>query len=100
MVLDADPGSARATARQYTTGYLGLPNYTNNLRRLGWSDADVAAPGSDALIDAVVAHGTAEAVAATLAGHLAAGADHVAVQVLGDDLLADHRTLAAALGLG
>ena len=86
--------------RMVTDPYLGLVNYTNNLRRLGFTEADVAAPGSDRLIDAVVAHGTPEEVAAQLAGHRAAGADHVPVQVLGDDLAADYRTLSRALGVG
>ncbi len=55
----------------------------NNWRRLGFTDADVRKPGSDKLIDAVVAHGTAEQIAARLNEHLEAGADHVAIQVLG-----------------
>ena len=42
----------------------------------------MAKPGSDALVDAVVAYGTTEAVAARLTEHLTAGADHVPVQVL------------------
>ncbi len=64
--------------------YLGLSNYVNNWKRLGFTDADVEKPGSDKLIDAVVAHGTAEAIAARLAEHLDdGGADHVTIQVLG-----------------
>ncbi|WP_051167769.1 TIGR03620 family F420-dependent LLM class oxidoreductase [Actinoplanes sp. N902-109] len=82
VVLDPDPTSARATARQYTTGYLTLPNYTNNLRRFGWTDADFADGGSDRLVDAVIPWGTAEQVAAALDKHYRAGADEVAIQVL------------------
>ncbi|WP_330466375.1 LLM class F420-dependent oxidoreductase [Micromonospora zamorensis] len=82
VVLDADPTTARATARQYTSGYLALPNYTNNLRRFGWTDEDFAGGGSDRLVDTLIPWGTAEQVAAGLEKHYQAGADEVAVQVL------------------
>jgi probable F420-dependent oxidoreductase len=82
VVLDTDATTARATARQYTSGYLALPNYTNNLRRFGYTDDDFAAGGSDRLVDALVPWGTAEDVAAGLEKHYRAGADEVAVQVL------------------
>jgi probable F420-dependent oxidoreductase len=59
-----------------------LVNYTSNLRRLGWTDDDLAGGGSDALVDALVAHGSADQVAAQLSAHLDAGADHVAIQLL------------------
>jgi probable F420-dependent oxidoreductase len=103
VVLDTDPERARALGRSRVENpYLHLSNYTSNLRRLGWSDEDIAAPGSDALIDALVAHGTAAEVAARLEEHLAAGADHVAVQLLTPpdaDVLDGYRQLARALGL-
>jgi probable F420-dependent oxidoreductase len=99
LVLEADPQRARVAAREIVQRYLGLVNYTNNLRRLGFTDDDLAGRGSDRLIDAVVAHGTADAIAAQLAGHLEAGADHVPVQMLGADPLADLVALAPALGL-
>ena len=65
--------------------YLGLRNYVANLRTLGFTEADVADGGSDRLVDALVTQGDAAAVAARLDEHLAAGADHVCVQLLGDD---------------
>jgi probable F420-dependent oxidoreductase len=100
VVLDPDPERARELGRGTVVNpYLGLVNYTNNLRRLGFTDDDLAGRGSDRLIDAVVAHGTADAIAAQLAGHLEAGADHVPVQMLGADPLADLVALAPALGL-
>jgi len=99
VVLDPDPGRGRALGRQTVERYLGMVNYTANLRRLGFTDEDVAAPGSDRLVDAVIAHGTAEQVAARLDEHLRAGADHVSVQVLDDDLLSGYRALAPVLGL-
>jgi hypothetical protein len=80
--------------------YLGLTNYVSNLRRLGWTDADLADGGSDALIDALVVHGDAAALARGVTAHLDAGADHVAVQVLGPDPRPALRELAGALGLG
>jgi probable F420-dependent oxidoreductase len=103
VVLDADPERARAIGRpRVRNPYLGLVNYTNNLRRLGWSDDDLSGGGSDALIDALVAHGTAGQVATRLTEHLDAGADHVAIQLLtadGADPLDGYRQLAQALAL-
>jgi probable F420-dependent oxidoreductase len=85
VVLEPDPTTARGVARQFLATYLGLPNYTNNLRRFGFGDDDFAGGGSDDLIDAVVAWGDAEAIAARVAEHHSAGADHVCVQVVTDD---------------
>lgn len=82
VVVEPDATAARAIARQYTAGYLALPNYTNNLRRLGWTDEDLAGGGSDRLVDAVIPWGTAEQVAAGIEKHYRAGADEVAIQVL------------------
>ncbi|GAA2405386.1 LLM class F420-dependent oxidoreductase [Mycolicibacterium llatzerense] len=92
---------ARAIGRQTVDFYLNLSNYLNNWRRLGFSEDDIAKPGSDALIDAVVAHGTPDAIAARLTEHLDAGADHVTIQVLGgwDKLLPTLTALAGPLGL-
>jgi probable F420-dependent oxidoreductase len=82
VVLSADPAEARSIARERSQHYLSLDNYRNNLLRLGWSEADMAEGGSDALIDAVVAWGGVAAIQARVAAHLEAGADHVSVQVL------------------
>jgi probable F420-dependent oxidoreductase len=102
-VLDADPERARALGRpRVRNPYLALVNYTSNLRRLGWSDEDLAGGGSDALIDALVAHGDAEEVAAKLARHLEAGADHVCIQLMSQsdtDPMDIYRRLAHALAL-
>ncbi|HXX90153.1 MAG TPA: LLM class F420-dependent oxidoreductase [Acidimicrobiales bacterium] len=101
VVLERDPQTAREIARRYTAGYLSLPNYANNLRRLGFGEDDLAGGGTDRLVDAVVAWGDDAAIAARVAEHHAAGADHVCVQVLVDDLrafpLAQYRALAPAL---
>lgn len=92
---------ARAVGRETVDFYLNLSNYLNNWRRLGFSEDDIAKPGSNRLIDAVVAHGTPDDVAARLRQHLDAGADHVAIQVLGgwDKLLGTLTELAGPLGL-
>lgn len=85
VVLDTDPAAARAVGRPpVNEPYLQLRNYTNNLKRLGYTDADIADGGSDQLIDALVAHGDAAAVRSAVDEHLTAGADHVAIQILGD----------------
>jgi probable F420-dependent oxidoreductase len=82
VVLEAEPERARAIARHHTVRYLRLDNYANNLRRLGWSEADLADAGSDRLVDAIVAWGDESAIADRLQAHLDAGADHVCIQAL------------------
>ncbi|SPM28772.1 Flavin-dependent oxidoreductase, luciferase family (includes alkanesulfonate monooxygenase SsuD and methylene tetrahydromethanopterin reductase), partial [Mycobacterium terramassiliense] len=103
VVLTTDANEARAVGRQTADRYLGLSNYVNNWLRLGFTQDDVRKPGSDKLIDAVVAYGTPEAIARRLGEHRDAGADHVAVQVLGapndEALLSALRGLAGPLGL-
>jgi probable F420-dependent oxidoreductase len=82
VVLSTDPEVARAAARLHMGTYLTLPNYTNNLRRLGWGDDDLGDGGSDKLVDAIVAWGDEAAIVARVQDHLDRGADHVCVQVL------------------
>jgi len=84
VVLETDPTEARRIARSGMKIYLGLPNYYNNLRRSGFDESDWSDGGSDRLVDAVVAWGTEDQIAARVAEHHAAGADHVCVQVLQD----------------
>jgi probable F420-dependent oxidoreductase len=92
---------ARAVGRKALEIYLNLTNYLNSWKRLGFSDEEVAKPGSDRLVDAVVAYGTVDAIAARLKEHLDAGADHVPVQVLTspDKLVPALAELAGPLGL-
>jgi probable F420-dependent oxidoreductase len=82
VVLDDNPETARATARAHMQTYLGLPNYTNNLRRLGWGDDDLGNGGSDRLVDAIVVWGDEATIRGRVQDHRDAGADHVCVQVL------------------
>jgi probable F420-dependent oxidoreductase len=83
-VISTDPAEARRIGRAFARHYLALPNYANNLRRLGWADEDIANDGSDRMIDAVVAWGDVDAIVARAKAHLDAGADHVCVQLRAD----------------
>lgn len=101
VVLSPKPAEARAVARKGLGIYFQLPNYTNNLRRLGYTEEDLADGGSDRLVDRLVAWGGLDAVAERIGEHRAAGADHVCIQVLTDDPAvlprAEWRELAATL---
>ncbi|WP_406270443.1 LLM class F420-dependent oxidoreductase [Nocardia sp. NBC_00881] len=97
VVLTDDPSAAHAVADETIGFYLGLTNYVSNLRRFGFTDADLTTPPGDRVFDAVVAHGTPDQIAARLTEHLDAGANHVAPQILGEDYLAALRTLAPLL---
>jgi probable F420-dependent oxidoreductase len=99
VVVETDDEAAREIARGFATNYLARRNYTNNLLRLGYSDRDVEGGGSDRLIDDLVPHGSAERIAETVAAHLEAGADHVALQPLGHGPapVADYEALARAI---
>src|SRR6266478_721426 len=85
VVLETDSAKAREIARAHTSRYLTLPNYVNNLRRLGFSDQDLVGAGSDRLVDAIVAWGDMNAVIDRVRAHQSAGANHVCVQVLPPD---------------
>jgi len=85
VALEPDATKARALARQHLAIYLGLPNYTNNLRRFGMTDADLADGGSDRFVDAVVAWGEPAAVKERVQAHFDAGADHVCIQLLTEE---------------
>jgi len=101
VVLETDASKARAIAREHMATYLALPNYVNNMKRLGFTDEDVAGGASDRLVDAIVAWGDLDTVVARVRAHHDAGADHVCIQVLGADAAAiphqEWRELAGAL---
>src|SRR4051794_19001209 len=101
-VLTSDRDAGLRIGRAFAKSYLALPNYANNLRRLGWTDDDLAGEGSEHLIDAVVAVGDVDAITARVRSHLEAGADHVCVQIReeksADPAVGAFRELAAALG--
>jgi len=99
VVVETDPEQARKDARAYAATYLGLRNYTSNLLRYGFTEADIADGGSDRLIDAVIPHGSAEQIAEVVQAHFDAGADHVCLQPLGHGPapVDDYRALAEVL---
>jgi probable F420-dependent oxidoreductase len=103
VVLETDADVARAAAREHMAIYLTLPNYTNNLRRMGFGDDDLGGGGSDRLVDAIVAWGDADAIATRVRQHHDAGADHVCIQVVGTPMreppVTQWRELAPAFGL-
>jgi len=85
VLLERDADRARAVARTNMQIYLGLPNYQNNLKWLGFTDTDIADGGSDRLVDAIVAWGDEAAIARRIQAHHDAGADHVCIQPLRAD---------------
>jgi probable F420-dependent oxidoreductase len=100
VVLESDPVEARAIARGYLSLYLKLPNYTNNLLRLGFTEEDIAGNGSDRLLDALIPWGGVDNVLAKVAEHHDAGATNVNIQVLTKDhslSVEGFRTIGAAL---
>jgi probable F420-dependent oxidoreductase len=82
VILETDADTARTIARRHTKVYLPLPNYRNNLLRLGFSEEDLADGGNDRLTDAIVAWGDVGTVMARVQEHFDAGADHVCIQAL------------------
>ncbi len=82
VLLETDPTRAREISREHTAVYLRLPNYQNNLRRLGFADDEFGDGGSDRLVDAIVAWGDEEAISGRVQAHFEAGADHVCIQPL------------------
>lgn len=101
VVLETDPVNARAVARATMSTYVALPNYANNLLRLGFSQDDLTGGISDRLVDAIVAWGDVETIATRVRAHHDAGADHVCIQVLPfddiDRVMLDYRALAEVL---
>ena len=101
VILTADAAEARAIGTRWIKNYLAMPNYRNNLLRLGFSSDDVASV-SDGLLDAIIAWGDEGAVIPRVNEHLSAGADHVCVQVLtanpNEYPREEWRRIAAALG--
>lgn len=81
VVLESAPAKARDIARQTLLGYAKLPNYANNWLRDGFTRQEVETL-SDRLVDSLIAGGSLETIAVRVNEHLAAGADHVCLQVI------------------
>jgi len=101
VVLTTDAEKARAVGRKALEILPQPDELPEQLQADGFTDEDLARPGSDRFVDAVVAYGTTDAIAARLKEHLTAGADHVPVQVLTspDKLVPALAELAGPLGL-
>ena len=82
VAMTSSADEARRWGRSFLENYLGLPNYANSLRRLGFTDDDLDRGGSDRLVDALVAWGDVAAIATRVREHREAGADSVCIQVL------------------
>ena len=77
VIMDtADRETAREQARNAVATSLRRSWYAATIARLGYSDQQIAAV-SDELVNAIVAHGDPDSIAATVGAHRAAGADHV-----------------------
>lgn len=85
FVLTDDRATARRHTAAHTSFYLAREPYRVNLRRFGWRDADFEGPGSDGLLDAIVAWGDTDSIEARVRAHFEAGADHVCIQPLNAD---------------
>ena len=85
VLLEDDPAAARAAGRKILEIYLRLPNYRNNLVRIGFSGDDFEGGGSDRLIDALIAWGDEAAIRRRIEAHWDAGADHVCIQSVPGD---------------
>jgi probable F420-dependent oxidoreductase len=98
VLLCTDPSKARAAARSAMKIYMGLPNYQNALKWLGFEDSDFAGEGSDRLVDAIVAWGDEDAIRERIQQHWDAGANHVCIQpVHPEGLPLPHEELLALL---
>ncbi len=103
VTVGGTPEEQMQWAHAHLDAYSGLPNYRNSWLRQGFDESDLVRGGSDRLANAIVGMGSVDAAAASVRAHLDAGADHVVLQVLGDNPMADPRpalrTLAHALEL-
>jgi probable F420-dependent oxidoreductase len=98
VILERDAAKARTMARQYMKTYVPrLPNYTNNLKALGYADAEFENGCSDRLVDDIVAWGSEEKIQDRIDAHLKAGATHVCILPIRADneALPDLRAVAA-----
>ncbi len=96
-VLETDPELARAAARAYLAPYLRTPAYQASWAAQGFAEADWEKPGSDRLVDAMVAWGDVEFIRVRIAQMVAAGATHVAVIPVAPDGTTEHLPVLEAL---
>jgi len=85
VLLETDPVRAREIGRANLQVYIRLPNYQNNLKQFGFTDADFADGGSDRFVDEMIAWGDVESIRARIQAHWDAGANHVCIQAFRSD---------------
>ena len=85
VVQTEDPATARSIGNRHMSFYLGSDNYRNNLLRLGWTEAQLEAPGSDDLFEAIVAWGDFDRIREHVRQRFEAGADQIVFDLLGPD---------------
>ena len=100
VVLETDAEAARTAARGYLAPYLRTPNYQASWEMQGFGPDDWERPGSDALVDAMVAWGPASTLVARIHAMREAGADHVAILPLAPDGTTEHLPTLEALAGG
>ena len=91
VILETDPAIARAIGRRVLGHSTVMPNYRASFLRMGFTEEDLENSGSDRFIDSIVAWGDEDAILARVQEHRDAGADHVCIQVLTDDLMSPSR---------
>jgi probable F420-dependent oxidoreductase len=96
-VLDEDPLTAREAARAWIAPYCRSVNYQASLAEQGFEPPDWEPPYADRLLDAIVAWGSASALAERIAAMRAAGADHVAIIPVAPDGQTEHLPVLEAL---
>ena len=87
----------RDAARAYLKPYLRTPTYHASWQLQGFDPADWEPPGSDRLVDAMVATGSVDGVRDRIGEMVAAGADHVAIIPLAADGMTEHLPTLEAL---
>jgi probable F420-dependent oxidoreductase len=83
VLFETDPATARAVARVHLATCLAGPYNVAKFRRLGYSEQDLSDGGSDRFVDDFVFWGDLDTIVSKLQAHVAAGADHVGIQVIG-----------------
>ncbi|HET6819787.1 MAG TPA: TIGR03620 family F420-dependent LLM class oxidoreductase [Candidatus Limnocylindria bacterium] len=96
-VLETDPVAARTAARGYLAPYLRTPAYQAGWALQGFEEADWEKPGSDRLVDAMVAWGDMESLRGRVAALVEAGAEHVAMIPLSPEGLTENLALLEAM---
>jgi probable F420-dependent oxidoreductase len=96
-VVLADSADDRDAARAYLKPYLRTPTYQASWELQGFGAEDWEAPGSDRLVDAMVAIGDVGEAGRRIDALLSAGANHVAIIPIAPDGGTEHLSTLEAL---